>query len=233
MQAVGNLLILNFFLSSCLSQITSASSCGKVPAPNSTVSSPLDSLILCKSQKLYFRTSQGLFPIYSIDYTRKTLTIAHPSCSSSRHYASPLLLSAGFPAPPLLNSLLLFNCSRSNNYPISAIRQNCTYLNACAASDKPGAQEELKGFSDQCLLVNNLEKLDKGFHPTDLNCSHYRWVYKHSLKHDDYRGYKLGTIISFDMIPGHVPNLCNECQKPNGNCGMGLRCMCHPRECSK
>jgi hypothetical protein len=53
-------------------------------------------MILCRSQKLYFRTSLGLFPASSINYASKTLTISHPSCSSSRHYISPSLLSAGF-----------------------------------------------------------------------------------------------------------------------------------------
>ncbi|KAL7084858.1 hypothetical protein ACP275_14G247800 [Erythranthe tilingii] len=41
---------------------------------------------------------------------------------------------------------------------------------------------------------------------------------------------QLGTRISFD-IPDHVPNPCNECVKPYGNCGVGLRCVCHPKQC--
>ncbi|EYU36094.1 hypothetical protein MIMGU_mgv1a016196mg [Erythranthe guttata] len=41
---------------------------------------------------------------------------------------------------------------------------------------------------------------------------------------------QLGTRISFD-IPDHVPNPCNECEKPYGNCGAGLRCVCHPKQC--
>ncbi|KAL8029650.1 hypothetical protein ABFX02_14G239000 [Erythranthe guttata] len=41
---------------------------------------------------------------------------------------------------------------------------------------------------------------------------------------------QLGTRISFD-IPDHVPNPCNECEKPYGNCGVGLRCVCHPKQC--
>ena len=45
-------------------------------------------------------------------------------------------------------------------------------------------------------------------------------------------GYEFGTRILFD-IPNNAPNICSECEKPNGNCGVGLRCICHPKECSK
>ncbi|KAL2536232.1 uncharacterized protein Fot_17623 [Forsythia ovata] len=38
------------------------------------------------------------------------------------------------------------------------------------------------------------------------------------------------SSICFD-IPDHVPNPCEECKKPDGNCGAGLRCICHPKEC--
>lgn len=229
------LLTLNFFFTTCLCQHTSTTFCGKIQiqtpflSPNSTVPSPSNQMILCRSQKLYFRTSLGLFPVSAIDYTSKTLTISHPSCSSTRHYVSPSLLSAGFPTLPQPNSLLLFNCS-NKNYPMSSFKCNCSRLNACAACSK--TQKQGLQVHYPCLLVNDLERLDKGFHPKDLNCSHYSRVYRSSLNDDNYKGYELGTRISFD-IPDHVPDICAECEKPNGNCGIGLRCVCHPQECSK
>lgn len=58
----------------------------------------------------------------------------------------------------------------------------------------------------------------------------YRRVYRRSLSEEDYEGVDLGTRISFD-IPDHVPNMCNECKKPNGNCGVGLKCICHANDC--
>lgn len=87
------------------------------------------------------------------------------------------------------------------------------------------------------MLVHDLEELQNGIDPKALNCSGSRWVYKknatnNGTESEDFRGYELGTRISFD-IPDHVPNLCNECERPNGNCGVGLKCICHPRECSK
>ncbi|KAK8601730.1 hypothetical protein V6N12_051557 [Hibiscus sabdariffa] len=144
-------------------------------------------MIRCKSQKLYFRTSLGLFPISSIDYTSKTLSVSHSTCSSSEQFVSPTLLSAGFPSPPQPNSLLLFNCSQERHPPASFI-SNCTRLHI------------------------------------------YKRVHRRSLSDEDYEGVDLGTRISFD-VPDHVPDFCNECKKPNGNCGVGLKCICHAKEC--
>lgn len=183
--------------------------------------SPLNHLILCKSQKLYFRTSLGLFPISSIDYTTKTLTISHhSSCSSSLHYVSPSLLSAGFPSPPQPNSLFLFNCSPNTK---GAHHQLAPYVRNHKCSNPCG-----EASSSPCLVVENIVKLDMGFHPRNLNCSHYSPVFK---KSDDV-GYEVGTRVSFD-IPDHIPDVCSECRKPNGNCGVGLKCVCHLQDCSK
>ncbi|WJX44033.1 hypothetical protein P8452_31062 [Trifolium repens] len=33
-------------------------------------------------------------------------------------------------------------------------------------------------------------------------------------------------------IPSHVPEFCKGCEKPNGSCGAGLNCLCHPKECT-
>jgi len=94
-----------------------------------------------------------------------------------------------------------------------------------------GCKQKL-GKASSCLLVNDLANLDKGFHPRDLNCSSYSGVYSNSPVVDNLKAYEFGTRISFD-VPDHVPNICEECEKPNGHCGVGLRCICHPKECSK
>ncbi|KAF5931073.1 hypothetical protein HYC85_031946 [Camellia sinensis] len=213
------LLTLNFFPKSLAKQ-NPTSFCGKITIQkpffpqNSTESSLLSHMVVCKSQKLYFRTSLGLFQISSIDYTTKLLTISHSSCSSSSNYVSPALLSAGFPSPPNPNSLALFDCS-SKNHMQSSLESLRTKI--------------YKSYS--CLFVNDTEKLDKGFHPNDLNCSRYSRVYRRNSSVDDsLEGYELGTRISFD-IPNHVPNICDECNKPHGNCGIGLKCICHPKDC--
>lgn len=234
------LIILSFCLSVSASEdALTIRTCGKIPIQEpfsiqpSNLSSPLNHMLLCKSQKLYYRTSVGLFPISSINYTSKLLTISHPFCSHSINYVSPQLLSAGFPKPVQPNSLLLLNCSNKNKlqYLPSFIRNHTCLLHACGASSKAQEKEVKKRFSS-CLLVHDLEKLDMGFHPRDLNCSHYSRVYRRSLNVDDeYKGFELGTRISFD-VPDHVPNVCYECEK-KGNCGVGLRCLCHPKECSK
>lgn len=69
--------------------------------------------------------------------------------------------------------------------------------------------------SFSCLMINDVQ---------EMKCSHYRRVYK-NVK------IELGTRISWDV--DHVPNPCDECRKPHGNCGVGLRCLCHITECSK
>lgn len=69
-----------------------------------------------------------------------------------------------------------------------------------------------------------------------LTISHYKRVYRRFLSDDDAESKEkvgLGTRISLDKIPDHVPDVCKECEKPNGNCGVGLKCICHPKECSK
>ncbi|XWS28612.1 hypothetical protein CRYUN_Cryun25bG0085600 [Craigia yunnanensis] len=239
MQTSKKLNFLHFLLSLLLYFTTSTAQhiptndCGNIQlqtpflSQNSTNSFPLNRMIKCKSQKLYFRTSLGLFPISSIDYTSKTLTVSHTSCSSSEQYVSPALLSAGFPSPPQPNSLLLFNCSHKR-HPTSSLIRNCTRLHMCGAASEVQEKEIKVPYS--CLLVQDIEKLDTDFHPKDLSCSDYRRVYRRSLSGEDYEGVELGTRISFD-IPDHVPDICNECNKPNGNCGVGLNCICHAKEC--
>ncbi|GLT82054.1 hypothetical protein SLE2022_004680 [Rubroshorea leprosula] len=234
------LLILKFFFITISAIQHSAESahthlCGNIPIQtpflrsNSSKPPVQNSMIICKSQKLYFRTSIGLFPVSSVDYTTKTLTISHSSCSPSRRYISPALLSAGLPPPPHPNALLLFNCSNKRN-PLSPYIRNCTRLHQCGSASDQIKEQKVK-VPNSCLIVQDIEKLEMGFHPNELGCSDFRRVHRRSLIDvDEYEGVELGTRISFD-IPDHVPDMCKECEKPNGNCGVGLRCICHPKEC--
>ncbi|XP_043708730.1 uncharacterized protein LOC122657974 [Telopea speciosissima] len=219
-------------LSPSISHTIPTSFCGKIPIEspfslqNLVESSPLHRLLLCKSEKLYFRTSIGLFLISSIDYRTKTLTISHSSCSRTLHFVSPSLLSAGFPSPPLPNSLLLFNCSRPTELtnPLPSFLKNCSHSYDCRALSE--TQEQEKGNSS-CFFIDDSEKLEVGFDPRDWNCSHYNRVY---MGNSSDEGFEMGTRISFE-VPDHVPNICEECIKPHGNCGVGLRCICHANKC--
>ncbi|CAN6557156.1 unnamed protein product [Malus baccata var. baccata] len=203
------LLLLNFWLTTSIPQNASTIICHKLKTqtpfskPNSTAFSPLNHIFLCKSRKLYHcnRASINLFPISYTNYRCKSLIISNPSCSSSLHYS---------------NSLLLYDCSNKNLDP-SPYFHNIQ-------------EPELYGHtSSSCLLVYDLTKLDLGFHPRDLNCSCYSRVYE-KPSHGNKEGYGLKTRMSFD-IPDHVPNICDEREKPNGNCGAGLMCICHPKKC--
>ncbi|XP_028808296.1 uncharacterized protein LOC114762864 [Neltuma alba] len=216
-----SVLLFNLMLEfTCMAQHNHTNYCGEIMSQTSSSSSSssiLNNITLCRSHNLYFRTSLGLFKVTSIDYNARTVTISHSS-SSSLQFVSPQAVTAGFPSPPESDSLLLFNCSikRRNKNIISPFLHNCREL----YSSKPY----------ECLVVKDVHKIDKGFHPRHLNCSNYMWVHKSSSDVSNYGGYKLGTRISFD-IPDHVPDLCKECEKPHGNCGAGLKCLCHTKEC--
>lgn len=222
------LLCLILFFSPSLTQPTTryaneTSFCGKIriQSPFSLQQQPssslLNQMLLCKSQKLYFRTTLGLFLVSSVDYRVKTITISHSSCSSSSHFVSPSHLTAGFPSPPQPNSLLLFNCNYREREQVPSAPHNCSNFFGCRAQEQPFP----------CLFLDDYEKLEVGFYPEGLNCSHYRRIYRSSLSAP---GFEFGTRVSYG-IPDHVPNVCDECSKQNGNCGIGLRCICHPKEC--
>ncbi|RDY11718.1 hypothetical protein CR513_03576, partial [Mucuna pruriens] len=227
-----SLLLFNIILVSSIAQHNHANYCGNIKTQTPFLnynSSILDSITLCISQNLYFRTSLGLFHVSSLDYYNGSLlTITHSSCSSLQ-YVSPLAVTAGFPSPPEPNSLVLFNCSsrRDSTLPIM---QNCGDLYKCGGAGSPSSrtQEHMK-YPYSCLVVEDLQKVDKDFHPEHLNCSHYSWVHRSTSDGGHHQGFKVGTRISVD-IP-RVPEICQGCEKPNGNCGAGLNCLCHPREC--
>lgn len=190
-------------------------------AQNPTNSSILSHMVLCKSGKLYFRTTIGLFPVSSIDYSAKLLTVSHTCCSSTSNFISPHHLSDGFPPPPSSNSVILLNCSKKvQKIPSSSCdNQTQTFDHGCGNLSVKGL------FS--CLASDEFESLGKSFDPyKEMDCTHYRRVYRNGDR------LEMGTQIRFG-IPDHVPNPCNQCEKPDGNCGVGLRCVCHPRKCSK
>ncbi|XP_009598000.1 uncharacterized protein [Nicotiana tomentosiformis] len=195
---------------------------------NSTDSSFLKNMVYCRSEILYYRTSLGLFQVSSIDYKNKVLTLSHSSCSTSSHYVSPKDLSFGFPPPPKPNSLLLFNCLNPKGN--TSTFQNCPYLkNEKDSSLKLCKEGLITQRSSSCLMVDDVQDLGNEFHPKDLNCSHYRRVYKSNSQDGKSEKLELGTRISWDI--DHVPNPCDECRKPYGNCGVGLRCLCHVTQC--
>ncbi|XP_019176224.1 PREDICTED: uncharacterized protein LOC109171621 [Ipomoea nil] len=208
--------------------------CGKtrIQAPflkphplNSTHSSSLNNLLLCKSNTLYMRTTIGLFQVSAIDYKSKLLTLPHSSCSTSSQFLSPHHLSAGFPSPLEPNSLLLFNCSNQTTSTESPLLHSCRNLKPFKDSHSVFCAEN--PYSSSCLVVDDVGEMGKDFHPKQLGCTHYRRVYRTRLaENEEVVG--LGTRISFDV---HVPNPCDECRKPYGNCGVGLKCICHISEC--
>ncbi|KAK7262200.1 hypothetical protein RJT34_29763 [Clitoria ternatea] len=230
-----SLLFLNVML--CSSTQNHVNYCGNIISQtpflnsNSSIPSLLGSITLCISQNLYFRTSLGLFQVASVDSNGRLLTITHSSCSSLQ-YVSPLAVTAGFPSPSEPNSLVLFNCTRKID-PSLPIMQDCSDLYKCGSAASPSSKtrEKMK-YPYSCLVVEDLQKVDKDFHPEHLNCSHYSWVHRSSSSGGGHNKgyYKVGTRLSVD-IP-HVPEICQGCEKPiNGNCGAGLNCLCHPKEC--
>ncbi|KAJ8551968.1 hypothetical protein K7X08_028411 [Anisodus acutangulus] len=225
---------INFSFSRTMSQESQSAQryCGniKIEEPfvsqNSKNSSFLKDMVLCRSDILYYKTSLGLFQISSIDYKNKLLTISHSSCSSSSNYVSPKDLSSGFPSPPRHNSLLLFNCL---NFKNTSALQSCPHLKNESNNLCEEGVTKKGPLSFSCLMVDDVQDLGNEFHPKELNCSHYRRVYKSTSKDGNSVKVELGTRLSWDV--DHVPNPCDECRKPHGNCGVGLRCICHVTEC--
>ncbi|KAL4359563.1 hypothetical protein AHAS_Ahas08G0089900 [Arachis hypogaea] len=89
-------------------------------------------------------------------------------------------------------------------------------MHGCIGLSKCGDQDHDVKMPYPCLIIEDLHKVEKGFHREDLNCSHYSWI---------------RTRMSFDISPGHIRNSCKKCERPNGKCGRALKCFCHPKEC--
>ncbi|KAL7127146.1 hypothetical protein ABFS83_14G235800 [Erythranthe nasuta] len=110
--------------------------------------------------------------------------------------------------------------------PVITNKENSSLLLICK-SDKLYFRTTVGGL---LLHVSSIDYTHK-----HLTISHTSSSYanKSNYNNINVRGLieeELGTRISFD-IPYHVPNPCNECEKPYGNCGVGLRCVCHPKLC--
>ncbi|KAF6148056.1 hypothetical protein GIB67_024231 [Kingdonia uniflora] len=172
------LLSLSLCIQPSITQLTPTNYCGKIKIQtpfflqNSNKSFPFSRILLCQSQKLYFSTSLGLFQVSYINYKAITLTIPHNTCSSSLHFISLSLLSAGFPSPPQPN-LLLFNYLNQRR-PVFHFLPNCISFYGCSKSQEHKHDQ----VQTSCLALNDLAKLEMGFDPKDLNCSHYKRVYR-------------------------------------------------------
>ncbi|KAF2578991.1 hypothetical protein F2Q70_00011531 [Brassica cretica] len=80
----------------------------------------------------------------------------------------------------------------------------------------------LSPFSNQSIVAANLITCRSGrlYFKTSVGLFHGR----------EKKVKKLGTRVSLE-VEGHLPDLCIACERPDGNCGVALRCLCHPKEC--
>ncbi|KAF3512418.1 hypothetical protein F2Q69_00006161 [Brassica cretica] len=80
----------------------------------------------------------------------------------------------------------------------------------------------LSPFSNQSIVAANLITCISGrlYFKTSVGLFHGR----------EKKVKKLGTRVSLE-VEGHLPDLCIACERPDGNCGVALRCLCHPKEC--
>lgn len=121
-------------------------------------------------------------------------------------------------APSSRNSslLLLFNCSAWSPHN-SSVARGCRLFHVADEEDRY-----------TCLFADDIKNPGTGFDVRKaLNCSNHLWVYRNST---DENGPEKRMFLD---IPDHVPNICDQCKKPDRHCGLGLRCICHPKECSK
>lgn len=66
------------------------------------------------------------------------------------------------------------------------------------------------------------------FHVSSIDYATKTLILSHSSGREKVR---LGARVSME-VEGHLPDLCSACERPDGNCGVALRCLCHPKECS-
>ncbi|XP_051120344.1 uncharacterized protein LOC127244073 [Andrographis paniculata] len=216
----------------------SADVCGGI-----TIQEPFDSelrqMLLCQSDKLYMRSTVGLFEISSIDYVKKLLSVRLNQCASASSFVSPNHLSAGFPPPPIPNSLVLLNCSNTTRLSSSTLSEPCSrdgwkLSGSCSHGFGLGLRSGLgheyssSSSSSKCVFVRDVGLLGMDLDPAAgaeaMKCTHYySAVYR---KNDDMLEGG-GMKISFE-----VTNPCDRCRKPGGgDCGAALRCLCHAAEC--
>ncbi|XP_013623549.1 PREDICTED: uncharacterized protein LOC106329440 isoform X1 [Brassica oleracea var. oleracea] len=97
----------------------------------------------------------------------------------------------------------------------------------------------LSPFSNQSIVAANLITCRSGrlyfktsvglFHVSSIDYTTKTLILSHSSGREK-KVKKLGTRVSLE-VEGHLPDLCIACERPDGNCGVALRCLCHPKEC--
>ncbi|KAH9295941.1 hypothetical protein KI387_039529, partial [Taxus chinensis] len=184
------------------------------------------------AQKLHLRTSSGLFEVQGLDYNTQTMIISDPSmstCSSlnpitHQHFSVDSLLP---PTPN--NTILLFDC------PLAIASSGLCNLNLprfssefCHKRCEQGVMDHEQGSSSSlACCATDFERLGKRS-LGELQCKFYANVY------GGMEGSKWGYGIRLSFsLPDHIPDntLCDECYKLNGDCGIGLKCICHPQQC--
>lgn len=97
----------------------------------------------------------------------------------------------------------------------------------------------LSPFSNKSIIAENLITCRSGrlyfktsvglLHVSSIDYTTKTLILSHSSGREKMK--KLGTRVSLE-VEGHLPDLCIACERPDGNCGVALRCLCHPKECS-
>ncbi|KAF8083466.1 hypothetical protein N665_0771s0005 [Sinapis alba] len=88
----------------------------------------------------------------------------------------------------------------------------------------------LSPVSNQSIITENLITCRSGklYFKTSVDYTTKTLTLSHSSGREKVK--KLGTRVSLE-VEGHLPDLCIACERPDGNCGVALRCLCHPKEC--
>lgn len=217
-----------------------SSSCGNISVKHPFISEegcggafPYTQLLQCNGEKLHLRTMSGLFQVQEINYEAKTMAISDPSmstCSSLNPIADHLSFSADSLLPPTPhNTILLLNCSQKySDLCKNTSSVDCQALyESCPAFD--GLREQVRSSSSSLgCCATDFQRL--GNHSLkELQCSHYTSVYR---KEDNDAVAAYGVRLSFSIPDGGLDlRLCDECQRPDGDCGIALRCICYPNEC--
>lgn len=217
-----------------------ATSCGNISVKHPFVSEegcggafPYKQLLQCNGKKLHLRTVSGLFEVQEINYEAKTMAISDPSmstCSSLNPIADHQSFSPDSLLPPTPhNTILLLNCSRK----YSGLCKNTSSVDcqalygSCPAFD--GLREQVRSSSSSLgCCATDFQRLGKRS-LKELQCSHYTNLYR---KEDNDAVGAYGIRLSFSIPDrGLDLRLCDECQRPDGDCGIALRCICNPDEC--
>lgn len=132
----------------------------------------------------------------------------------------------------LLHSLIFFlTLSPSTQQQEQETRHHCSKINTTNLYLSP--------ISNQSILPQNLITCRSGrlyfetsaglFHVSSIDYTTKTLILSHSSGREKVK--KPGARVSLE-VEGHLPDLCIACERPDGNCGVALRCLCHPKECS-